>query len=126
MKWWDNTADTLKLIQVLANHGCKYNVKVSENDYYVADDEELLDPIPKENTRYFAALKNDDGRNVKVISFEDFLAIIDLTTDRERQYRRDRSCVASGHRLRKDDDDAAVLSILRRVSGKGLLYLGQG
>ena len=82
-----NTADTLKLIQVLANHGCKYNVKVSENDYYVADDEELLDPIPKENTRYFAALKNDDGRNVKVISFEDFLAIIDLTTDEIKQLK---------------------------------------
>ena len=82
-----NTADTLKLIQVLANHGCKYNVKVSENDYYVADDEELLDPIPKENTRYFAALKNDDGRNVKVISYEDFLAIIDLTTDKIKQLK---------------------------------------
>ena len=82
-----NTADTLKLIQVLANHGCKYNVKVSENDYYVADDEELLDPIPKENTRYFAALKNDDGRNIKVISFEDFFAIIDLTTDEIKQLK---------------------------------------
>lgn len=83
----NNAADTLKLIQILANHGCKYNAKVSKNDYYVASDEELLDPIPKENTRYFAALKNDDGRNVKVISFKDFLAIIDLTTDEIKQLK---------------------------------------
>ena len=81
----NNAADTLKLIQVLANYGCKYNTKVSENDYYVATDEELLDPIPKENTRYFAALKNDEGRNVKIISFKDFLTIIDLTMDEVKQ-----------------------------------------
>lgn len=51
----NSAAETLKLIQVLANLGCKYNEKVSEDDYYVASDEELLEPIPKENTRYFAA-----------------------------------------------------------------------
>lgn len=51
----NSAAETLKLIQVLANLGCKYNAKVSEDDYYVASDEELLEPIPKENTRYFAA-----------------------------------------------------------------------
>lgn len=82
-----NTADTLKFIQVLANHGCKYNVKVSENDYYVASDEELLDPIPKENTRYFAALKNDDGRNVKVISFEELLSLVGLTIEMVKQLK---------------------------------------
>ncbi len=82
-----NTANALKLIQVLANLGCKYNTKVSENDYYVASDKELLDSIPKENTRYFAALKNDDGRNVKIISFKDFLAIIGLTTDEVEQLK---------------------------------------
>ena len=82
-----NTADALKLIQVLANLGCKYNTKVSENDYYVAADEELLDSIPKENTRYFAALKNADGRNVKIISFKEFLTIIDLTTDEIKQLK---------------------------------------
>lgn len=82
-----NTADVLKLIQVLANLGCKYNTKVSEDDYYVASNEELLDPTPKENTRYFAALKNADGRNVKIISFKEFLAIIDLTTDEIKQLK---------------------------------------
>lgn len=83
----NNAADTLKLIQILANHGCKYNAKVSENDYYVASDEELLDLIPKENTRYFVALKNDEGRNVKIISFKDFFTIIDLTTDEIKQLK---------------------------------------
>lgn len=82
-----NTADVLKLIQVLANLGCKYNAKVSEDDYYVASNEELLDPIPKENTRYFAALKNDEGRNVKIISFKDFLTIIYLTTEEIKQLK---------------------------------------
>lgn len=82
-----NTADVLKLIQVLANLGCKYNTKVSEDDYYVASNEELLDPTPKENTRYFAALKNADGRNVKIISFKEFLTIIDLTTDEIKQLK---------------------------------------
>lgn len=82
-----NAVDTLKLIRVLANHGCKYNTKVSENNYYIASDEELMSPPTDKHTRHYAALKNDDGRNVKVISFEDFLAIIDLTTDEIKQLK---------------------------------------
>lgn len=83
----NSAAETLKLIQVLANLGCNYNAKVSEDDYYVASDEELLEPIPKENTRYFAALKNGERRNVKIISFKDFLTIINLTTDEVKRLK---------------------------------------
>lgn len=82
-----NAVDTLKLIRVLANHGCKYNTKVSENNYYIASDEELMSPPTDKHTRHYAALQKDDGRNVKVISFEDFLAIIDLTTDEIKQLK---------------------------------------
>ena len=40
-----------------------------------------------QNTKNYDEPKNDDGRNVKVISFEDFLAIIDLTTDKIKQLK---------------------------------------
>ena len=75
------TKETIKFIQVLANYGCEYNMKVSENDYYVASDEELTNIQPEKNTRYEAALRSEDGRNVKVLSFADFLKMVDLTAD---------------------------------------------
>ena len=74
-----NPIDTLKLIQVLADHGCKYNTKVSENDYYVASNEELSYSIPIEKTRYFTALKEDNDKNIKILSFDEFLSLINLT-----------------------------------------------
>lgn len=75
----NNPIDTLKLIQILADHGCKYNTKVSENDYYVASDEELSYSIPIEKTRYFTALKEDNNKNIKILSFDEFLSLINLT-----------------------------------------------
>ena len=75
------TKETIKLIQVLANYGCEYNMKVSENDYYVASDEELANVETEKKTRYEAALRREDGRNITVLSFADFLKMVDLTTD---------------------------------------------
>lgn len=75
------TKETIKLIQILANYGCEYKMKVSENDYYVASDEELTNIKPKKNTRYEAAIRNDDRRNVKILSFADFLKIVNLTVN---------------------------------------------
>ena len=75
------TKETIKLIQILANYGCEYNMKVSENDYYVASDEELANVGQEKNTRYEVALNNNDGRNVKIFSFADFLEIVNLTAD---------------------------------------------
>lgn len=75
------TKETIKLIQVLANYGCEYNMKVSENDYYVASDEELANVEPEKKTRYEAALRREDGRNITGLSFADFLKMVDLTTD---------------------------------------------
>lgn len=76
-----HTAETVKLIQMLANHGCKYNTKVSENDYYVASVEESENPYSEEKTRYRAALKNDDGKEVKILSFDEFLSMVGLTAE---------------------------------------------
>lgn len=76
----NNTKEVLKLIQILANHGCEYNTKVSENDYYVASDEELNMPSI-ENSRYCAALSNENGRKVKILSFDEFLSIVNLTPE---------------------------------------------
>ena len=76
-----HTAEIVKLIQVLANHGCKYNTKVSENDYYVASVEESENPYSEEKTRYRAALKNDDGKEVKILSFDEFLSMVGLTAE---------------------------------------------
>ena len=48
---------------------------------FVVNDEELTRVGPGENTRYEEALKNDDGRNVRILSFVDFLEIVNLTAD---------------------------------------------
>lgn len=56
-------------------------MKVSENDYYVASDEELANVEPEKKTRYEAALRREDGRNITVLSFADFLKMVYLTTD---------------------------------------------
>jgi hypothetical protein len=50
--------------------------KVSENDYYVASDDELSNPTLDEHTRYFATKVNDDGRNAQILSFDEFLTLI--------------------------------------------------
>lgn len=73
--------DALVLIQLLANCGCKYNSKVSENDYYVATDEELTGGDIDNHTRYHAALHNKGGRNVTVLSFDELFEILGLTPD---------------------------------------------
>lgn len=75
----NHAKETIKLIQILANYGCNYNMKVSENDYYVACESELTNTESGKNTRCLIALKNDGGRNIKVLSFAVFLKIIGLT-----------------------------------------------
>lgn len=74
-----HTLEVIKIIQHLANYGCKYNMKVSENDYYVADESELKRE-PERNTRYIMALETDGG--VKIIAFTEFLNMVNLTVDK--------------------------------------------
>lgn len=76
-----NTAETIKLIQILANHGCQYNMKVLENDYYVASDEELTNPTPQEHSRYHIAVNSTNPKRIKVMSLDEFLSILNISPE---------------------------------------------
>lgn len=71
--------ETLRIIQLLANHGCKYNIRVSENDYYVPTASELESEQVDVHTRYYAALKKDDGRRVEIMTFAELYSILEVT-----------------------------------------------
>ena len=83
----NNVKDTLVLIQLLANHGCKYNTKVSENDFYVPTTEEMQSEEVQENTRFYSATRMDGGRKVELILLDDLLKILGLTKDELDQKR---------------------------------------
>lgn len=72
----DHMKDALVLIQLLANHQCRYNTKVSENDYYVATKEELDLTDILEHTRYHLALHNAET-GCKVISFDELYKMLE-------------------------------------------------
>lgn len=72
--------EALVLVQLLTNHGCQYNTKVSENDYYVATKEELELTEVDEHTRYYSALHNTET-NCKVISFDDLFALLSVSEE---------------------------------------------
>lgn len=79
----DNIKDALILIQLLADHGCQYHTKVSENDYYVATQEELeLIEVP-EHTRYYSALHNTETV-CKVVSFDKLYEMLSVTEQEVR------------------------------------------
>lgn len=73
--------ETLKLIQLLANQGCIYNAKVSENDFYVPTNEELESEEIRENTRYYSATQMNDGRKVELLLYDDLLKILGITQE---------------------------------------------
>lgn len=75
----NNIKETLALIQVLANHNCKYSAKVSECNYYVATQSELTATEIDKNSRFYAASIKDDGRNVEIISLEELLGLLEMT-----------------------------------------------
>ena len=77
----EHTKETLKLAQLLANHGCRYNGKVSENDYYVISSDELTNPQIKEDSRYEIATRGDEGVNVTVMTLEELLAILKVSPE---------------------------------------------
>lgn len=75
----ENIRETLKLIQLLANFGCRYNAKVSDCDYYVASREDIEDVEVTEHTRYYAATHREDGHIVEILTMEDLLNILGIT-----------------------------------------------
>lgn len=77
----EHTKETIKLIQLLANHGCQYNTKVSENDFYVASTEDIENSESEEHTRYYAATHREDGHNVEVLTMDELFEILGVTED---------------------------------------------
>jgi hypothetical protein len=71
--------DALVLLQLLANHRCRYNSKVSECNYYLATEDELTSSEVDEHSRYYAATQTEDGRNVTIVSFEQLCELLRTT-----------------------------------------------
>ena len=73
----EKTILCLKLIQLIVNHGGKYNTKVSENQYYVKDE---ADDPEKHRTRYHHFVEViDENKGQKVLSYDDLLAILKIS-----------------------------------------------
>lgn len=77
----EHVKETLKLIQLLANYGCRYNAKVSENDFYVASQEDIENSDVEEHTRYYAATHRDDGHKVEVLTMEELMVILGISEE---------------------------------------------
>ncbi len=75
----EHVVETLRIIQLLANHGCEYNIKVSENDYYVPTESELGSEQIDRHTRYYAAQNKGDGRNVEILTLYELYSILGVT-----------------------------------------------
>ena len=71
--------DTFVLIQLLTNIGCKYSTKISDCNYYVAADEELLQTEIDVHTRYYAAAFGESGENVTLLTWNEFLEMLEVT-----------------------------------------------
>ena len=77
----EHIKETLKIIKLLANHDCRYNTKVSENDFYVASTEDIENSESEEHTRYYVATHRDDGQVVEVLTIEELLTMLSVTED---------------------------------------------
>lgn len=71
--------EMLSLVQLLTNHNATYKMRASESDIFVT-----YDAIDKEGkSRFCTRLKHvnkaiEEGRNIKVISFEELLSILNV------------------------------------------------
>ena len=70
--------DTFVLIQLLTNIGCKYSTKISECNYYVAADEELLQTELDVHTRYYAATHGENSEHITLLTWNDFLEMLEV------------------------------------------------
>ena len=67
------------LIQLLTNIGCKYSTKISECNYYVAADEELLQTELDVHTRYYVATHGENSEHITLLTWNDFLEMLEAT-----------------------------------------------
>lgn len=76
---------TLILMQLMKNHDCFYNAKVTDNDLYIATDTELSTP-QEPHTRFTMALaKYNAGEMMEILTFQDLYKLLNVTEDEVRK-----------------------------------------
>ena len=68
-------------MQLMKNHDCSYNTKVTDNELYIATDTELSTP-PELHTRFIMALeKYNAGEEIEILTFQDLYKLLNVTED---------------------------------------------
>ena len=83
----ENIRIALILMQQMKNHGCSYNSKVSENELYIATNDEITkDPEP--HSRYIMAVeKRNLGGQREVLTFMELYKLLNITENSLKQMR---------------------------------------
>ena len=83
----ENIKLALILMQLMKNHDCSYNTKVTDNELYIATDTELSTP-PEPHTRFIMALeKYNAGEEIEILTFQDLYKLLNVTEDEVRKMR---------------------------------------
>lgn len=81
----ENIKLALILMQLLKNHDCSYNTKISDNELYIATDAELSTP-QEPHTRFTMALeKYNAGEKIEILTFQDLYKLLNITEDEVRK-----------------------------------------
>ena len=81
----ENIKLALILMQLMKNHDCSYNTKVTDNELYIATDTELSTP-PEPHTRCIMALeKYNAGEEIEILTFQDLYKLLNVTEDEIRK-----------------------------------------
>lgn len=81
----ENIKIALMLMQLLKNHNCSYNTKISDNELYIATDTELSTP-QEPHTRFTMALeKYNAGEKMEILTFQDLYKLLNITEDEVRK-----------------------------------------
>ena len=81
----ENIRLALILMQLMKNHDCSYNTKVTDNELYIATDTELSTP-PEPHTRRIMALeKYNAGEEIEILTFQDLYKLLNVTEDEIRK-----------------------------------------
>lgn len=77
----------LILMQLMKNHDCSYNTKVTDNELYIATDTELS-THPEPHTRFIMALEKYNAREkIEILTFQDLYKLLNVTEDEVRKMR---------------------------------------
>ena len=81
----ENIKLALILMQLMKNHDCSYNTKVTDNELYIATDKELS-AFPEPHTRRIMALeKYNAGEEIEILTFQDLYKLLNVTEDEIRK-----------------------------------------